>query len=480
MPTDEELIVEAGQDESFGFGNTVGKGAIGTGLLGASTYMMRGQTPGGIRRMTADYARNFLPSFYSQNALTRIHPKANQAFQYIKELGATGLKIGKDAAYGVTNSEFYNKTGISPTLIKNIEEVDLTKERVTQDLIDKKITKDVAMREVKNSQKRMLFKASSDKANQLIFFGRSSKELDNLVGDIVKESDTKGFLKSVGHSKNKTVNNRIANYILQQQPPIKDRGLADISKLNTNNLKFIKYKNVQYGDVLRGAQFDRRVYNAMLQLKDSKGKGNLMNLASSLKGVNNATTIGNNVIFSVSPAIKSQYDWGGYNAVGIWNKNNPGKIRFIATDVPDTPLPLTGGKVPGLKFVDSKEITISDSKVAKEMTSTSLRKTNPAEYERRRLAALKGWETRRANQLPLKGEQLSLFGKDYNDVQEVKGTRGIEKHRIDKFNHLSNKRKNFAVSTATKLSKLGRRLPGALGIAMNAWALFDTYKAIKN
>lgn len=63
MPTDEELIVEAGQDESFGFGNTVGKGAIGTGLLGASTYMMRGQTPGGIRLASADYARNFYLDF---------------------------------------------------------------------------------------------------------------------------------------------------------------------------------------------------------------------------------------------------------------------------------------------------------------------------------------------------------------------------------------------------------------------------------
>ena len=207
----------------------------------------------------------------------------------------------------------------------------------------------------------------------------------------------------------------------------------------------------------------------MLQLKNSKGKGNLMNLASSLRSVNNATVIGNNVVFSISPAIKSQYDWGGYNAVGIWNKSRPDKIRFIATDVPDTPLPGTGGKVPGIKFVDSKEITISDSKVAKEMNSNSLRKINPAEYERRRLAALKGWETRRAN---LKGQQLNLFGTEYDNIQEIKGTRGIEKHRIDKFNILKNKRKNFAVSTATKMSKLGRRLPGALGVAMLAWSMF--------
>ena len=60
MPTDEELLIEAGQDESFGFGAMAAKGAIGTGLLGLSASMMRGQTPGGIRLASADYARNFL------------------------------------------------------------------------------------------------------------------------------------------------------------------------------------------------------------------------------------------------------------------------------------------------------------------------------------------------------------------------------------------------------------------------------------
>tara|TARA_Y100001973_G_C5182142_1_gene325525 strand:+ start:380 stop:1810 length:1431 start_codon:yes stop_codon:yes gene_type:complete len=475
MPTDEEVLLNAGQDDSFGFG-TLEKGVTGTSLLGSSIYMMRNQTPGGIRRMTADYARNFLPSFYSQNFLTKIHPKANQAVQYTKELGATAYRIGRDTAYNVTNSEFYNKTGISPTLIRNIEEVDLTKGTVIQALQDKTITKNDAIREVKNAQKRMLFKASSDKANQLIFFGKASKELDNLVGDMVTETDTKGFIKSVGHSKRGSINKRIGNYVLNQQPPIRNRKLANLDITNPDNLKFIKYKNVQYGDVLRGAQFDRNAYNAMLQLKNSKGKGNLINLASSLKNVNNATVIGNNVLFSISPAIKSQYDWGGYNAVGIWNKSRPDKIRFIATDVPDTPLPGTGGKVPGIKFVDSKEITISDKAVAKEMNSNSLRKTNPAEYEKRRLAALKGWETRRAN---LKGQQLNLFGDTYNNIQEVKGTKGIEKHRLEGFKNLANKRKNFAVSTATKLSKLGRRLPGALGILMNAWAITDVYNSMK-
>jgi hypothetical protein len=68
MPTDEEVMIKAGQDESFGFGAMAAKGAIATGLLGASAAMMRGQTPGGIRRTTADYALGQKPSewLYSQ------------------------------------------------------------------------------------------------------------------------------------------------------------------------------------------------------------------------------------------------------------------------------------------------------------------------------------------------------------------------------------------------------------------------------
>ena len=56
----------------------------------------------------------------------------------------------------------------------------------------------------------------------------------------------------------------------------------------------------------------------------------------------------------------------------------------------------------------------------------------------------------------------------------------IGKGRYQKMQDLMSKRKGFSISAASRLSKLGRRLPGALGLAMNAWALVDAYKAIKD
>lgn len=138
-------------------------------------------------------------------------------------------------------------------------------------------------------------------------------------------------------------------------------------------MKFIKYSNLQFADVLRGAQFDRNVYNRMLDLK-SLGKtsdiGTALNMLKG-KGVSNAIPVsGNKVVFSISPNIRPNYDWGGYNSVAIWDKRKPDKIRLIATDVPDTPLKGTQGKVSGIKYVDSKEITITDKKLKKCLLKT--------------------------------------------------------------------------------------------------------------
>ena len=38
------------------------------------------------------------------------------------------------------------------------------------------------------------------------------------------------------------------------------------------------------------------------------------------------------IMFSFSPSIKSNFDWGGYNAVAEWDYKRPTKVRFHATD----------------------------------------------------------------------------------------------------------------------------------------------------
>jgi hypothetical protein len=466
MPTDEEVMIEAGQDESFGFGAMAAKGAIGTGLLGASTAMMRGQTPGGVRLASADYARNFLPGFYGKGGI--LHPKARQGLKYASEGVKTAYRLGKDATFGFTSSEFYNKTGVSPVLLKNINEIETTKNLINDQYLKGQISKSQALTEIKKAEKIAFFKASSDKANRMIFLGKSSKELDNIVGDAVKQTGKKDFIHSMAG--NRKDRNRIANYVFTRQDPLTKAGFKNLDMVNANNMKFIKYSNIKFADVLRGAQFDRNVYSSMLSLK-SLGKTDEISSALNMlkgRGIKNAQVVsGNKVVFSVSPSIKPNYDWGGYNSVAIWDKRRPDKIRLIATDVPNTPVPLTGGKVLGIKYVDSKEISITDKKINNLFTNKTV---DPA----RREAALRGWETRRANQLAAGIKPLPISD-DLLDRNPV-----IGKGRYQKMQDLMSKRKNFSISTANRLSKLGRRLPGALGLAMNAWALYDMYKMTKD
>jgi len=464
MPTDEELFIEKGQDESLGFG-TLGKFGTGVGLLGASTAMMRGQTPGGIRLATADYARNFLPGFYGKSVLG---PQINQGINYVAEAAKTGYRVGKDATFGFTSSEFYNKTGVSPVLLKNINEIETTKDLINDQYLKGKIGKTQALSEIKKAEKIAFFKASSDKANRMIFLGKSSKELDNIVGDAVKLTNKKDFVNSMaGNRKDK---NRIANYVFTRQTPLTNAGFTNLDTVNSKNMKFIKYSNLQFADVLRGAQFDRNVYNRMLDLKSLGKVDDIASAANILKGagIKNADIVsGNKVVFSISPSIRPNYDWGGYNSVAIWDKRKPGKIRLIATDVPNTPVPGTGGKVLGIKYVDSREITITDKKVKEMFTKKPV---DPL----RRESALKGWETRRANQLAVGIKPLPIDD-DLLDRNAV-----IGKNRYQKMQDLTSKRKSFSINTATRLSKIGRRLPGALGVAMNAWAMYDMYKSMKD
>tara|TARA_R110000823_G_scaffold44247_5_gene114788 strand:- start:851 stop:2272 length:1422 start_codon:yes stop_codon:yes gene_type:complete len=468
MKSDEEVLIEAGESEDFGFSNPAAQAALGTGLIGASSLMMRNQTPGGVRLAAADYSRNFLPGFYGQGILPQ---KLQQYGQYGLEGVKTAGRLGFDATVGFTRSEFYNKTGVSPVLLKNIKEIELVKSKMNFDYLEGTIDKTSALREIKKAEKIAFFKASSDKANRMIFLGKSSDELDNIVGNAVKETNKKDFIKSMG-IKNSTRGNEVANYVFQRQPDLLKAGFRDLNSVTPKNLKFIKYSNLQFANVLRGAQFDKNVYNAMLGLKNLgnvKELDSAVNLLEKMK-LSSVKPIGNNrVVFSVSPSIKPNYDWGGYNSVGIWDRREPGKIRLIATDVPNTPVKGTSGKVLGIKYVDSSEIKISDPKIKKIFAPKLI---DPAITERHRLAALKGWETRRAN-LELQGIKIPETDllKDRNPV--------IGKERYSKLQNLTKKRKDFKISGLKRLSKVGRRLPGAAGILLNGYALWNAYTSKK-
>ena len=69
-----------------------------------------------------------------------------------------------------------------------------------------------------------------------------------------------------------------------------------------------------------------------------------------------------NIVFSFNPSIKSNFDWGGYNATAEWNYKKPGRVRFHATDLRDTPISSMFKGKHVLNYVESKEVNIATMK----------------------------------------------------------------------------------------------------------------------
>jgi len=435
--TDEEVLINAGEDEGFGFGPA--KYAVGPGLLGYSMYSMRGQTPGGIRRTMADFASNRLEGFYK--------PGAWKAPRYGLELAKTGGRIGYSAFANLANSGFYNETGISPVVMRDLDGIKTVKDAATKNYMKYKkgYYKQHAIADMKFAEKKLYFKLSNDKANQLIFGGKSSPIIDDIIGDRVKLTNVKDFIKSSSN------NAEIANYVMRRQPTINARGQTI---WDTKGLQFIKYKPGKFGNVLNSTQFDKRMYNIMLDLKNRGTRNNALNI---IPKEFKPRYVGGKFVFSLSPKGKPDWDWGGFNSVAIWDPKDAktrGKIRFIATDVPDVdikgrPVPGSGGKFPGIKYVESKEISISERKLKEEIEGKQPKKTGRKNKPG-------------AGRPPLKRDPSDLkFGSLFSAEQR------------ESLKNLKKKRNLFSIANVKNLSRLGRRLPGAAGIALMTYQLLS-------
>ena len=251
MEEDDLTLIQAGEDPNFGFSNLPAgvKGITGLGLIGASAAIMRGQTPGGVRRASADFASNRLEGFYKKGAW--------KTPRYAWELAKTGGRLGWSAAGNIVNSEFYNKTGVSPVVMRDLYDIDKTKNIAENKYLAKTkgYYKKSAINDMKFAEKKLYFKLSNDKANHLLFGGKSSPIIDKIIGDKVKLTNVDDFIKAANGDRD------IANYAMRRQPSIVSRGQTID---NIKGLQFIKYKPGKFGDVLWATQFDKRMYKTML------------------------------------------------------------------------------------------------------------------------------------------------------------------------------------------------------------------------
>ena len=147
------------------------------------------------------------------------------------------------------------------------------------------------------------------------------------------------------------------------------------------NLRYVKWFDNSVSGVLRGAQFNYPTYEVLNELKTKRmGKTQAFNYLDR-KGFKPSIR-GQKILFSFNPSIKSNFDWGGYNAVAEWDYAKKGRVTLHATDLRDTPLSsfFKGKNV--INYVQAKNISIKTIKKHTDM-DTKPKLVEPQEYNKK-------------------------------------------------------------------------------------------------
>ena len=406
-----------------------------------------------IPRRVADYMHNYLEGYYG--------PGVNK-WQKTQLMGREAAKATRRFAYNSLLDPVevmaYDKTGVAPQVYRRWIDSEKQIKNIKNIFIRGGMSYDDAKFHIRNLEKQVHFKLTNDFSNAHMFEQKPQKALSDYASKYVQKSTAKSFENSAG-------NKKIANYVTSRW------GLP-----NTKGVLFMKYNTPAWADVVRGAQFDNRFYKAMTTLKNHTG-----NIEMAVEKVNslarrdyfspNATKIDGKVVFQVSPRWKSNFDWGGYNAVGVWDPKKGDKIRIIATDKRDVIGGFKGGGRDTLNYVDSKEITIKEAtRKIKEATNDPVLKP-----ERKREYAPRKYN--RANRIE-KAKTLRVGG----TRNVLKNELGIVMNKYgDDYLNITKSMKNPAARSSMqavkRLAPYLLRRAGAVG--MGAMTAFEIYNWIK-
>tara|TARA_R110000824_G_scaffold232395_1_gene420440 strand:+ start:11659 stop:13185 length:1527 start_codon:yes stop_codon:yes gene_type:complete len=388
----------------------VDKTLLGVGAGLGSAYMLKKALPEQTVRHFANQSMNFLEGFYKPGIT-----QSGKLSLYGKEaLKATG-RMAKMAA-NPYEAIAYANTGVSPLIKSKIGSMEAELKAIDNAFLkgdygkiayhkkgEKKGMIDAqrgAVKKVKQLKNKLIkerhYKILNDAANREIFGGKISKIL-------TEYRQRKPHLKNywdydkVGNQFRKlTSSDDVAEYVVSRQSkglPWKKQRLSMWSvdkmgkKITNPNLRYIKWLDNNISGVLRGAQFNYPTYEALSALKTGNmGKMEAFDYLRK-KGFN-PDIIGKKIVFNFSPAIKSNFDWGGYNAVAEWDYSKKGKVILHATDLRDTPLSSTFKGKNVLNYVQSKPISIKSIKEHTDM-STKPNFVEPKEYKKSQNTKLK-------------------------------------------------------------------------------------------
>ena len=324
---------------------------------GASAAVL--MATGDNRSRLAQYPYNFLRGFYGGG-------RGNQVMATGREIAANVLPIMRDVIDPRT-SYAYKKTGMSTRGYNELlrlqnENFNLQEEMGRQIELDpegkyqykdEKAEKTFreARRTLANNQRQQHYKLINDYSNRYLH-RKNPPALDDVARyakQWVEPVNKQQALSSLGGT------DEIAEYMTKNQPGMKD----------LNKVRFLNHtQGAKVGDVMRGIQFDKPVYNVMVRMNevglDKVTREDFAKIVQ--KGGRKAflpKSAPNKAYFKVSPGMKPNYDWGGYQGIIEYDQTNPGKIKFYANDKRD----LFGMKLGGrsvLNIAAPKEISVPE------------------------------------------------------------------------------------------------------------------------
>ena len=323
---------------------------------------------GGVGQMYADHSMNFLEGFYAKNA-----PKKTLYAQEFQKATARLGRLFVDPKGIVA----YKGTGVSQLTDDFIKTLDadllnVDERYVAGEFGNGKTALEKASMVKKKHLKQRHYKVLNDAANRTIFEGKNSRILDNYRLNNGKpwwtSSNNAEFLKTAG-SKTKAEYMMKVHTIGHQNIPgygrLHQKMFGDKRLEFGPNTKFIKWTDNYVSGITRGAQFNPKTYFALEDIKNNpkvKTVQDARRILDDVHGIKTTKLGKNKLLFNFSPTIKSNFDWGGYNAVAEWDINNKGRVTFTGTDLRDTPISSMFKGKNVLNYVEAKDVKIADLK----------------------------------------------------------------------------------------------------------------------
>ena len=384
-----------GSEDFLSPDESIDDGLLKLATMGAATagvYMGAKAVPKQSLRHFANQSMNFLEGFYKPG-ITQWGKMGLYGKEAVKAAGRT-IKMAANPYESIA----YARTGVSPLIKSKIGS--LKEELINVDMkflqgdygkisYHKKgklkgtpNVKGGAIKKVRQLKNKLIkerhYKVLNDAANREIFDGKISPLLTEYRRRKPHLKNYWDYDKVGNQFRASAGNDDVAEYVVSRQKIGLPRNKKRLSmwllgkdgkpllnkygqKIKNPTLNYIKWLDNSVSGVLRGAQFNYPTYEALNELKTKRmGKKQAFDYLEK-KGFKPSTR-GKKILFSFNPSIKSNFDWGGYNAVAEWNYAKKGHVTFHATDLRDTPISslFKGNNV--VNYVQAKDVEIKTIK----------------------------------------------------------------------------------------------------------------------